>query len=196
MCEFDRGGPELEAEVAVVGAPHDRLGSGELHVGVEAFDQRAVAVARQRCAEFGLAERPVHLGVAAAGHVEREHRVGQFAHLGFERVVGRPRTECRGEPREASIADQVGQRSALPACDVDHHLPGDVVDLVTEAVAEAVEQRADDARLDLAALEHADLVQAVGGRLGRHGATIRPLSVWCCGGVGHGARARVRPTGR
>src|SRR5690606_13074629 len=75
--------PDAVVEVAVGRAAHDGLGAAELDVRVEALHQRAVTVAAARRAQLGQTERPVELGVLAAGDVEREPLLGQLDHLGL-----------------------------------------------------------------------------------------------------------------
>src|SRR5689334_19448468 len=64
------GGGARIAEVATRRALHDGLRPREAHLGIEAVDERRVAIARQHRAELGDAEGAVELGVATAGDVE------------------------------------------------------------------------------------------------------------------------------
>ena len=83
-------------EVAVAGALHDRLGALELELGVVAFAEGAVAVARQEGADLAQAHRLVGLGVAAAHDVEGEGIGGLF--LDLDLAATRPWSRDAGCP--------------------------------------------------------------------------------------------------
>src|ERR1700730_13117845 len=161
--------PQLEAEVAVRRPLHHGLGAGQLHRRVEALDQGEVAVTGEQRADLRDAERAVHLGVPAPRDVERELLLALLQHIHAVGVALLPVLQGRGEVAEAVAAPAPGQLLALLARHVDddparglEHL------LAAELLAQRGQHRHQDAGLDLAALEHADLVQLVGRHWGAH----------------------------
>ena len=112
----------------------------------------------------GMPRAPVHLGVAAAGDVEREALGRLLERLHAIRVALLPVVERGGEAREVVAAHLLGELAPLLPRDVDDHVAGDGEHaLVAELRAERLQHGHEDARLDLAAPEDADLVQGVGG---------------------------------
>src|SRR6185369_12920364 len=159
-------GPRHEAEVAVGCALHDGLGARERDLRVEALDEGEVAVARQQRADLGDAEAAVHLRIAAARDVERQALGRRLERVHLIRVTLLPVLERGGEAAEIVAAHLAGQLAALLARHVDDDVACDGEDaLLAELGAETLEHGHQDARLDLAAPEHADLVQGVGGKL-------------------------------
>jgi len=147
-------------------ALHDRLGARQRDVRVEALDEREVAVTREQRADLGDAEAPVHLRIAAARDVERQALRRRLERVHLIRIAFLPVLERGGEATEIVAAHLAGQLAALRARHVDDDVAGDGEDaLLAELGAEALEHGHQDARLDLAAPEDADLVQGVGGKL-------------------------------
>src|SRR5215510_13860327 len=117
---------QLEAEVAVRGALHHGLRARQLHRGIEALHQREVAIAREQRPDLRDAERAVHLGVAAAGDVERELLVGLLEHVHAVGVALLPVLQRGGEVTEAVATHALRQRLALLAGHVDDDPPRDL----------------------------------------------------------------------
>ena len=137
--------------------------------GAKPSIERGIALARQHVAELGDAEGPVHLGVAAAGDVERQPLVRLLDQTQFQRAVARPRLPPREERRQRGVAGG-RHRPSLIAGDSRDRLAGDGHDAVAaELPPERVEHRGEDAGLDLAAGQHAHRVQPLnGGRVVGH----------------------------
>jgi hypothetical protein len=145
-------------------ALHDGLRALEIHRAVETLHQGVVAVAGEQRAELRHPEGLVHLRVPAAGHVEGIALGRILEHVHLQRIALAPGLEAAGQVRQPIAARLLGEPSALLARHVHDHVAGEgEYALPAELLAQGLQHGNEDARLDLAPLEDADLVEGVGG---------------------------------
>ena len=72
------------------GAFHNRLGSDEFHVGVEARAKLEIPSTGKNIAEIAIPEFVIHFGVFAAGHVERVFAGCALDDVDFQRSLSAP----------------------------------------------------------------------------------------------------------
>src|SRR5579875_422197 len=146
------------AKIAVWRALHDRLRACEADRGVETGDERGVAVAREEVAKVAGAHRPVHLGEAAAAHVEANALGIAFNDLDLERAAAAERLHVLGEGEQVVLATSRCLLAALLLGDRHDHPPHNDVDaLLAELLLKGADQRYKHARFDTSSLQQRQL---------------------------------------
>ncbi len=151
---------------------HDGLLSFQFHLGIEAVDEGEIAVAGEDGAQLRDAERAIHLGVTTTRDIEMEGALIAAQHFDFQRAIALPGGQGRREIAQASAALLLSHGGALLFGDGNDGFAQDFADThLTEFGREAFQERLQDARLDLAPLQNAEmLVELVAGWVGRlHG---------------------------